>query len=571
MAQFYQAVKEAGILTDAEFKKAQVEQARVRNSTFYSALKRAKVIDDEQLVSFSCRFFGMKRIGNAFNVQLDFQATNKVMGSVFQAIESKMFVLMADNKRLFVVSDPENETLKNKAASALGMEPEFALITEEEYKVILQYQLTPRAISEQADQIKVSATGTSANLDTTESASYTQKLLDMLIDAALSRRASDLHLLPMGNTKAEVKLRIDGELYHYAYIKADILSNLRNRLKTMSQVGGDTTDKPVEGQISVMHHGTRVDIRINIVHTPLGFDFVMRFIDANLKGLEELGLSRENYDNYMHLLHMTKGLVILCGPTGSGKTSLLYAGFKKLLSENKAVFTIEDPIEIILPGATQLLAKDEKGMTYAERFPSALRHDPDVIGIGETRKIEVAEQTVQAANTGHLVFTTLHTNDAVGAISRLTNLGLKPYAIGDVLAAVVAQRLVRRICTQCSVEYELAKDHPWRARYHLGDGVVKLRRGCGCANCAGTGYKSRISVNEFMKTTPELRNAIQKNCTRTEIEEILREQGFRSYIEDAVDKALQGITTFEEVDKLYADILWSTPQSESCGRADVRS
>ena len=129
----------------------------------------------------------------------------------------------------------------------------------------------------------------------------------------------------------------------------------------------------------------------------------MRFIDANLKGLEELGLSKENYENYMRLLHMTKGLVILCGPTGSGKTSLLYAGFKKLLSENKAILTIEDPVEIVLPGTTQIQVKKEKGMSYADRFPSALRHDPDVIGIGETRTLEVAEQTVQAANTGHLV------------------------------------------------------------------------------------------------------------------------------------------------------------------------
>lgn len=154
-----------------------------------------------------------------------------------------------------------------------------------------------------------------------------------------------------------------------------------------------------------------------------------------------------------------------------------------------------------------------------------------------------------------MAITTLHTNDAVGAISRLTNLGLKPYAIGDVLAAVVAQRLVRRVCTKCAEEYELSADHPWRERYSLGDGVIKLKRGCGCANCAGTGYKSRISVNEFMMTTPELRNAIQKNCTRTEIEEILRKQGYTTYIQDAVEKALQGITTFDEVDKLFTDIL----------------
>ena len=402
MAQFFQAVKESSILTDEQYKKLQAEQAEVRNSTFYSALKRAKVLSDEQLVDFSCSFFGMKRIGNAFKAQLDYTATVQVEGSVEQAIADQMFVLMVDGRRAFVINDPEMDSLRNKAASALGMEPDFALITGEEYKVILQYQLTPRAISEQADRIKVSASG-GDNIAESEAASYTQRLLDMLIDAALTRRASDLHLLPLSDTHAQVMLRIDGELYHYADIKADILSNLRNRLKTMSKVGGDTADQPVEGQISTMHKGNRIDIRINILHSSIGFDFNMRFIDANLKGLEELGLSKENYENYMRLLHMTKGLVILCGPTGSGKTSLLYAGFKKLLSENKAIFTIEDPVEIVLPGTTQIQVKKEKGMSYADRFPSALRHDPDVIGIGETRTLEVAEQTVQAANTGHLV------------------------------------------------------------------------------------------------------------------------------------------------------------------------
>lgn len=328
MAQFFQAVKESGILTDEQYKKVQAEQAEVRNSTFYSALKRAKVLSDEQLVDFSCSFFGMKRIGNAFKAQLDYTATVQVEGSVEQAIADKMFVLMVDGRRAFVINDPEMDSLRNKATSALGMEPDFALITGEEYKVILQYQLTPRAISEQADRIKVSASG-GDNIAESEAASYTQKLLDMLIDAALTRRASDLHLLPLSDTHAQVMLRIDGELYHYADIKADILSNLRNRLKTMSKVGGDTADQPVEGQISTIHKGNRIDIRINILHSSIGFDFNMRFIDANLKGLEELGLSKENYENYMRLLHMTKGLVILCGPTGSGKTSLLYAGFKK--------------------------------------------------------------------------------------------------------------------------------------------------------------------------------------------------------------------------------------------------
>lgn len=552
--QFYQAIKQSGILTDEQYRAVQAEQAKKRNCTFFKAMKNAKVMDEEKLVDIACQFFHLHRIENAFKCEVDFTLTNKTMGDVFQAMDSRMFVLRDNGKQFFVLNDPENESLRNKASSALGQEPEFALITSNEFNIILHYQLTPRAISEQANKIKVTSSS-GLQEDQSEAATSTQKLLDMLINAALERRASDLHLLPLSDEKAQVMLRVDGALYNYAIIKADILQNLRNRLKTMSNVGGDTPDRPVEGQINTMFHGKRVDIRVNILKSSLGYDFNLRFIDANLRGLEELGLTEDNYNQYMHLLHMTKGLVILCGPTGSGKTSLMYAGFKRLLSENKAIFTIEDPVEIVLPGITQLQVYKERGMSYAERFPSALRHDPDVIGIGEIRTLEVAEQTIQAANTGHLVVSTVHTNDSIGAISRLKNLGLQPYTIGDVLAAVVAQRLVRRVCPYCAETYELPKEHIWRKRYNLGDGNVILKRGKGCEACAGTGYRERVAVHEFLVTTPELRSAIQKNATRTEIENILRENGFKTYIEDAREKAIQGITSFDEVDKLYADIL----------------
>ena len=555
MATFNQYIRDGHFLSPEKFKKAQDEQSAVRNSTFFSALKRSGVMPEEQLLSLACEFFKVARVENAFTNEVDYVATCKVMGNIFLAIEHKMFAIRVNGKQHFVVNDPENEVLRAKAVSALGQEPIFALVSDAEFEIINQYQLTPKAISDQANQIKVGGSANQRVDDAGENASYTQKLLDMLITAALNRRASDLHLLPLDGEQAMVMLRVDGELYQYSTIRTQILSNLRNKLRTMSQVGGETEDKPVEGQISTMYKGERVDIRINILRSALGFDFNMRFIASDLKSLEELGLSETNYNHYMHLLHMTKGLVILCGPTGSGKTSLLYAGFKKLLAENKAIFTIEDPVEIVLPGTTQIQVKKERGMTYADRFPSALRHDPDVIGIGETRTLDVAEQTVQAANTGHLVFTTLHTNDAVGAISRLVNLGLPSYTIGDVLAAVVAQRLVRRVCTACAEAYSLPADSVWRDRYHLGDGEIKLKRGKGCARCAGCGYRGRIAVNEFLLTTPKIRNAIQKNATRTELEDILKGEGYRTYIEDAVDKSLQGITTLDEVDKLWSDIL----------------
>ncbi len=555
MAQFYQAIKDSGLISEDDYKRVQATQNDVRNSTFFYAMQKTEVLDEETLVNFACDFFGMHRLKDAFSAQLDYAATKKVFSTIAIAIQARMCALLIDGKRVFVLNDPENESTRTKVVAALGQEPEWALVTSDEFEILLQYHLMPRAISDQAEEIQTSASDMQSEEQMGLMSSYTDKLLKMLITAALDRRASDLHLLPLGAEHARVMLRVDGVLYHYTDIKADILQNLRNKLKTMAGVGGESPDAPVEGQISFMYNGTKIDIRINVLRSVVGYDFNMRFIDSSLKALDELGLSEENFESYMHLLHMTKGIVIVCGPTGSGKTTLMYAGFKTLLAENKAIFTIEDPVEIVLPGSTQISVKKERGMTYADRFPSALRHDPDVIAIGETRTLDVAEQAVQAANTGHLVFTSLHTNDAVGAVSRLTNLGLAPYAIGDVLAAVVAQRLVRRVCTKCKELYDLPKNHPWREEFDLGDEPIKLARGRGCENCAGSGYRGRIAVNEFMICTPELRNAIQLNKTRKDLEEVLATQGYRTYLADAREKALAGITTFDEVEVLKRDIL----------------
>lgn len=558
MANFYSYLRDGGYLTEQQLKEGLSSQSERRNSTFYSALSRKNIIPEEQLQHLAADFFGVKRITNPYRVEVDFVATEKILGNASQAIELRMFVVHLDGKLTYIVNDPENDVLRNKATTALGSEPQFAIISSEDFRVIEQYQLTPRAISEQARQIKDNVnvdTQGGVRDDSNATASYTQKLLSMMIDGALERRASDLHIQKIDDTRARVMIRVDGLMYHFTDINADILPNLRNKLKTMSEVGGETPTKPVEGQIHVNHNGVDIDIRVNIVFTVNGYDFTFRFIDSQLKSLEELGLSPENYDRFIKLLHMTKGLVILCGPTGAGKTSLLYAGFKKLVAEDKMIFTVEDPVEIKMPGITQLEVKKEQGQTYEEQLPSALRHDPDVVAVGETRTKEVGMQAIQAANTGRLLFTTLHTNDSVGTIARLTNMGIDSYTVGDVLAAVVAQRLVRRVCLECAEEYELPEKHIWRTRYDLGDGSITLKRGRGCACCGGTGYRGRIAVHEFMVVTPKLRNAIQRGATRTEIEDILKREGFKRYIEDAVEKAHEGITTFDEVDVLYGDYI----------------
>lgn len=554
MAAFNQYMRDGHLLTDEQYKKVVAVQSEGRGLTFYSALRRANVIPEERLLSAACDFFKVKRVGDAYKVGVDFAATEQMMGSVEQAIETRMFAVLCEGKLTCVLNDPENDNLKNKAISALGVTPEFAIVSESEFTIINQYQLTPRVISDQANQIKV-VSGNVPGAEANENASYTQKLLDTLIAAALERRASDLNIQPMGDSTARVILRVDGKRTPYTTIKADVLPNLRNKLRTMSGTGGETESATVAGQINANFEGKHIDIRINIVRSVFGYDFNLRFIDSTARDLEDLGLSKDNYNRFMELINMTKGLIILCGPTGSGKTSLLYAGYKKMLMDYLAIYTMEDPVEIKLPGATQIQVDHEKGETYAEKLPDALRHDPDVLGIGEIRIDSVAQQVVETSNTGHLTLTTIHTNDSIAVISRMLEMEVDPYTLGDALSAVVAQRLLRRICPNCAKTYELRADHVWRKRYNLGDGRVVLRRGCGCSKCAGTGYYGRIGVHEFLIVSRRMRTAIQEKMNREAMETILKEEGFTSYLVDAKAKALKGITDFAEVDKLWNDMV----------------
>ena len=555
MATFQQHLQEKGYLTADQIKAIKKEQASTRNSTFYGLVKKNKMLPDDQLIDIACKFFNYQRIENAFELEVDFTATKKVARDIFKAIDLRIFICKSKQKGelICVLDDPENESIKEKATSTLGASIKFALITDEDFEIVHDYKLVPQAINDQSDKVQVNDKAGSHRNNSRLGSSNTQDLIAMLINSALQHRASDLHLQPITDDLAQVVLRIDGKLHHHSTIRAETLPNLRNVLKRLAEVGGESEDLPVEGQMQVPYRGKMLDVRINIIKSILGHDFNLRFIDSSLKELTELGLTESNYESYQRLLHMTKGLILICGPTGSGKTSLLYAGFKEMLANNRAISTIEDPVEIVLPGVTQMEVKPEKQMTYEKLFPSVLRHDPDVIGIGEVRSAEVADQTVQAANTGHLVFTTIHTNDALGAIPRIVGLGVDPYMLGDVLSAVIAQRLVRRVCTHCEKIYPLDKNSPWRIRYGLGNGRVMLKKGKGCAACAGTGYLGRIAVNEILIATPKVREAIQKNATRYEMEKILKSEGYQTYLEDAIDKAKQGITTFDDVDELYYD------------------
>lgn len=571
MANFRDYIKERNILTEEQFKKVTADSTRQRSSTFYGSLISLGYLSEEVVVHEACQFYGYAEIKNPFETKIDFDKTLKFM-SIERVVKDKMFVVTVDEEgeQVVVIPNPEIDSYKTAATTGMGRDPKFALITSAQYEVFAQYQIKPKQNQLQSAEIDKEAASTRdkqrANALRDIESTAAQKLLDSLIECAIERRASDLHIRAMGyGRNARVDLRVDGSIQHYTEIQGSALENLRNLLKTKCKVGGEQPDAPVEGQIVIKHNGKDIDTRVNIVRAVGGYDFVLRFITSDIRSLPDLGLSDSNLRLVRQMFNWTKGMVLVCGPTGSGKTTLLYAGLIEMLAKDKVIFTLEDPVEITVPGIVQNNVSKEKGMTYQKKFPSALRHDPDIILIGEIREGEVANNAIQASNTGHLVLSTIHTNDAISAVSRLVNIGVEPYALGEVLSGVIAQRLVRRICPDCKEEYDLPLDHPWRDKFDLGYGPLKLWRGRGCAKCAGTGYYDRICINEIITVNGEVRDAIQTHAPRSVIETALVKDNFKSYVADGIEKALKGITTLDEIETYENDNQQSIQSEKAAG------
>ena len=570
---FKDHIKEAQLLTDAQHREVLNDSISSRNGSFYKSLLKKGFLEEEVVLNEACKFFGYKRIEDPFKTKIDFEATFKIRNSIYKVIEERQFAVTVEGKTWFVLADPEKDSVKSSATTALGFEPQFALISQKDFDVFAQYQLKPKeneiASSEvikalEKAQKDNSLKKTERKLSEVETTAA-QKLLDNLLACAIERRASDLHIIAMGdNNPAMVKLRVDGALQFYTYINGNSLENLRNLLRQMCGIGGENPNAPVEGQLNYKYKHGVIDTRINIIKTVSGYDFVLRFIASHMRTMEELGVSDKNLTLLRRLGRRSTGLVLFVGGTGSGKTTTEYSMLREMHEANKKVHTIEDPVEIIFHGITQVNLPKPAGNlasrysvedAYEQAIASALRHDPDVLVIGEIRGRKVAKSAIQAADTGHLVLSTMHANDSYAAIARLYELEIKPFSLGEVLSGIVAQKLVRRICPHCKNEYELALDSKYRKMFNLGNGPIKHWKGRGCAVCAGEGYLDRVVVSEILMIENEVRDAIQTEAPRSVMQQAMKQNGFRSYLDDGIDKVLCGITTFEEVEeKIFNDM-----------------
>ena len=389
------------------------------------------------------------------------------------------------------------------------------------------------------------------------------RLVNYVIYQAVKEGASDIHIEPAERC-LRVRFRIDGRLYKALEVPSRLLGAMTSRIKIMAGMDISERRLPQDGRVHVMLDGRKVDLRVSTFPGSRGEKTAIRVLDTrNVSlNLRDLGFSEDVLNLFQQTINAPNGICLVTGPTGSGKSTTLYAAMNEIVSMENNVCTVEDPIEYHLPMINQFQVQEKVGLTFSKALRTLLRQDPDVIMVGEIRDEETARTAIQAALTGHLVFSTLHTNDAPSAITRLVNMGVEPYLIGAALNMILAQRLVRRVCSKCKQSYEPARPLR-RAIETMGFQDIEFFKGAGCRRCRNTGYSGRVGVHEIMVVTDELRDAIVAGRSVIDLRRIAAGQGMISLRQDGFRKVREGFTTVEEVLQIAGEIAGYGPERRS--------
>ncbi len=381
------------------------------------------------------------------------------------------------------------------------------------------------------------------------------RLVNSLLFRAVKQKASDIHVEPF-EKEVVVRFRIDGVLYDIMNPPKRAQNSIISRIKIMAGLNIAEKRLPQDGRIRIKIAGRDIDIRVSTVPTAFGESIVMRLLDkGSVKlELEGLGLGGEILKGMRHLTNQNHGIVLVTGPTGSGKTTTLYAALAELNSAELKILTVEDPIEYQLKGVNQVQVNPKIDLTFASTLRAFLRQDPDVILVGEIRDKETAEIAIQASLTGHLVFSTLHTNDAVATMTRLVDMGVEPFLVSSSVLGILAQRLLRTVCHDCAKKYQATEEELVRIGLTMEELKGRpLYRPVGCPNCLETGYAGRTGIHELLIMTDELRNALMQGTDAASLKRLAMEQGMQTLRQNAASKVLQGITTVEEVLRVTQD------------------
>ena len=472
-----------------------------------------------------------------------------------RAIKDELYLAMADPMNFYAIEEVRKAVRKKVVpmiSTASAIEHAIAILygNEGAAQAIEEMRREAMAAGETFSQeTTTGAFATNQLGDDSVNNAPTIRLVNSIIERAITERASDIHLEPRDDG-LHVRMRIDGLLRNILIVPKELQSSVISRLKIMSDLNVSEKRIPQDGRFNVQIKEKSIDVRVSTLPTVYGEKIVTRLLDKSGGRLttEAIGLTGSDLEKYEQMIKCHNGVVLIVGPTGSGKSSTMYTMIGELNSDDINLVTLEDPVEYNIDGVNQVQINEKTGMTFASGLRSILRQDPDIIAVGEIRDGETAEISMRAAITGHVVLSTIHTNDAIGTIDRLSDMGVQPYLIASALKGVISQRLVRRICPRCKMSYEADPDEV----RDLGlDPTVKhiVYKGKGCAECFDTGYRGRIAVFEMLPISRDVRNAIANKKGREEIERLLKQRsgGYVSLQENGIRLMKEGITTAEEV------------------------
>ncbi len=550
-----------GFITDEQLQLLIEEQQQQPGALLGKLAEDMALITDEQLAQALGEQMGMKvvTLGDAPIPKELLEKLTDVMAQLYRVVPVRF-----DGSRLTVATcDPQNLTVQDELRTFLGLDIEMVVATEREIKATIDRFYSPESLSVEkiiadlnADEELFEAAnklqGDKFDLDGAEAladSAPVRKLLNLVLLLAIKDHASDIHFEPFED-EFRIRIKAEGVLYEMVPPPRHLAFAITTRIKVMANLDIAERRMPQDGRIELMVGGHPVDLRVSVLPTMFGESVVMRILDRTVVNLslDKVGMDEATKENFRRIMRRPNGIVLVTGPTGSGKTTTLYSALSEMNDIADKLITTEDPVEYDIDGIVQIQIDHEIGVTFASCLRAILRQDPDVILVGEIRDLETAEIAVQASLTGHLVFSTLHTNDAPSTITRMKDMGIPTFLITATVEAILAQRLVRRICTKCREEVE----PPLEVLYELGMEKADIKdqkfyRGKGCDNCNNTGYKGRIGLFELMVMNDDLREMILRNVTTDELRNKAVEYGMITLRDYGKQFVFQGHTTAEEV------------------------
>jgi len=526
------------------------------------------VIDILVREDIATRMEVLKSLANQFGMEVITLTGQDIEQEVIDAVPSDVArrykivpVYRVDNTLTVAVSDPLDVETLDSLRYILKCNVEGAVATPQEIEVALQQYYPRSAEGSMESMLEEITEGTVAvpttamqeligdDVEVSESDAPIIKLVSLIILQAFRDRASDIHLEPMAK-KFRIRYRVDGVLQERESPPKRLQPAIISRIKIMANMSIAEKRIPQDGRIQINVMGRDLDLRVSSIPSNHGESIVMRLLDKEgLKmGLPQLGFLSDDQQTFEQLIGLSDGIILVTGPTGSGKTTTLYACLNQINRPDRKIITVEDPVEYQMSGINQVHVRADIGLTFGAALRSILRQAPNIIMIGEIRDLETAEIAVNASLTGHLVFSTLHTNDAPSAITRMMDIGVKPFLVASSTRGIMAQRLVRRICPSCKEEYS-AGDRELRMLGPYAEQIreAKLYRGRGCPDCNGTGYRGRWGLFEIFVLNDSVRHMIYDQVSASELRQKARELGMRTLREDGLRKAVSGMTTLQEV------------------------